>query len=341
MKTKLLFMLFLLLGLGFAGVVSASDACVLQPAATVVYDEDLTVNGTGRFDSVYIGKQGVGGVTFFNGTIINATVGTDDYNNPITIADNVRIDGSVFRGETPGPLDDKPFSILDHLYVEGGIFGDGHVRIYDELEVTKAAKFVGAVTIQGGTPWTDKNDGAGSSLNADLLDGKQASDFSLKGHNHDDRYWQKGTFTRYWSVTGNIFQSLDESACDYTKAIGPGYLYSDSNCDYVAQVNLPDGALVKEVQMTFKDNLSDPNGYFGIDLIRIPFIDSGAELMAEVNSNTEDTQIHARATTNIASASIDTENNAYYLHTNHMEGTGADHTLYTVRIKYEVTEPLP
>ncbi len=136
--------LALVLGIGLANTASAYE---LQPAATITYNEDLTVNGTGSFDSIKIGKQGVGGVTFFNGSIINATTGANNYNNPITFADSVRIDGDVFRGELPGSLDDKPFRIMDNLYVYGGISGDGHVRIYDELEVTRDAEFIGAVKI--------------------------------------------------------------------------------------------------------------------------------------------------------------------------------------------------
>lgn len=37
--------------------------------------------------------------------------------------------------------------------------------------------------------WHAGNDGAGSGLDADLVDGKHASDFALAGHNHDDRYY--------------------------------------------------------------------------------------------------------------------------------------------------------
>jgi len=43
------------------GIVSAAPADVLQPASIITYDEEFIVNHTGRFDSVYIGKQDVGG----------------------------------------------------------------------------------------------------------------------------------------------------------------------------------------------------------------------------------------------------------------------------------------
>lgn len=41
------------------------------------------------------------------------------------------------------------------------------------------------------TVWHAGNDGAGSGLDADLLDGNHASAFAMSGHNHDDRYYTK------------------------------------------------------------------------------------------------------------------------------------------------------
>ena len=88
--------------LALAGTVSASSASDLQPASVITYNEELVVNHTGRFNSVYIGKQGVGGVTFFNGTIVNSTKGTNNSNNPVTFGDDVRIDGQIYRTEVGG-----------------------------------------------------------------------------------------------------------------------------------------------------------------------------------------------------------------------------------------------
>ena len=88
----------------FAAFASASTADVLQPASDVVYDENLIVNATGIFDSVRIGKQDVGGVTFFNGTIVNETTDASSNGNPVTFGDDVRIDGEIWRGEKGGVL---------------------------------------------------------------------------------------------------------------------------------------------------------------------------------------------------------------------------------------------
>ena len=43
-----------------------------------------------------------------------------------------------------------------------------------------------------GTAWTSTNDGHLSGLDADLLDGQNASAFAGSGHNHDAAYWKLG-----------------------------------------------------------------------------------------------------------------------------------------------------
>ncbi|MFA5051947.1 MAG: hypothetical protein WC544_02700 [Patescibacteria group bacterium] len=71
------------------------------------------------YDSLTVGKQGSGGVTFFNGSIINNTTGTGGTDNPVVIADNLRIDGRVYRGATAGTGDSQPFIVNDNMEVAG------------------------------------------------------------------------------------------------------------------------------------------------------------------------------------------------------------------------------
>ncbi len=83
-------------------------------------------------DWLRVGVQGEGGVTYFNGTIINETTGDNDANNPVTFGDNVRIDGRVYRGATAGTSDSLPFIVNDNMEVTGsltvgGLSGDGVV----------------------------------------------------------------------------------------------------------------------------------------------------------------------------------------------------------------------
>lgn len=84
--------------------------------------------GNVGFDSISVGRQGVGGVTFFNGSIINTTTGNGGVDNPVTFADNVRIDGRVFRGATQGPSDGMDFIIDDDAQVTGDLLVAGSIN---------------------------------------------------------------------------------------------------------------------------------------------------------------------------------------------------------------------
>lgn len=50
-------------------------------------------------------------VTYFNGSIINSSV-TDEVNNPVTIADHLRVDDSIYRMEAGG---DNPLKVSDTI----------------------------------------------------------------------------------------------------------------------------------------------------------------------------------------------------------------------------------
>jgi len=96
MKTKLLGSLAIVLGVFlFAGVAVASTTDVLQPAGA-----------TTSLESLRVGVAGQGGVTFFNGTVLNE--GTD----PFTVGDDMRIDGEIWRVEKGGA---NPIKISDHV----------------------------------------------------------------------------------------------------------------------------------------------------------------------------------------------------------------------------------
>jgi len=66
------------------------------------------------------------------------------------------------------------------MIVGNNTAGDGHrnVRIWDHLNVE------GTLTRGGNTVWDAANDGSGSSLDADLLDGNHASAFAASSHTH-------------------------------------------------------------------------------------------------------------------------------------------------------------
>ena len=121
MKTKLLGAIAIFTGLFLCvGFVSASDADVLQPAGA-----------TTSLESLRVGVAGQGGVTFFNGTVLNE--GSD----PFTVGDDMRVDGRVYRGDISGPAsapgDDTPFIINDDLEILGEVRGPGSIEIRDPI----------------------------------------------------------------------------------------------------------------------------------------------------------------------------------------------------------------
>ncbi|MFH1367009.1 MAG: hypothetical protein ABIH38_03400 [Patescibacteria group bacterium] len=78
------------------------------------------VSGGLKANNLTVGAQGTGGVTFFNGTIVNITT-TAGADNPVTFGDNVRIDGRIYRGATAGTSDTLPVIINDNLEVAGSL----------------------------------------------------------------------------------------------------------------------------------------------------------------------------------------------------------------------------
>ncbi len=110
MKTKILGLTLGITALAlFASATNASTAEMIQPAS-IVYNENMTVNGSLQVSSLRVGYEGVGGVTYFNGTIIN--VGPQI---PVTIGDDLRIDGEIWRGPSKGQADGQPLKFSDSL----------------------------------------------------------------------------------------------------------------------------------------------------------------------------------------------------------------------------------
>ncbi|MFH1171941.1 MAG: hypothetical protein V1778_05410 [bacterium] len=79
------------------------------------------LNGTILVDSIKVGAQGVGGVTFFNGTILNNTTDANNNGIPVTFGDDVRIDGALWRGATQGPGDTNYLKLNDDVRVYGNL----------------------------------------------------------------------------------------------------------------------------------------------------------------------------------------------------------------------------
>ncbi len=108
-----------------AGIVAAAstrDVTGLLGGKTGDY---FDLNGTLLVDSIKVGAQGVGGVTYFNGTIVNSTTGSNNTGNPIAIGDDLRVDGTLFRGGTQGPGDNLPLKLNDDANLYGNLTMSG------------------------------------------------------------------------------------------------------------------------------------------------------------------------------------------------------------------------
>lgn len=108
--------LFATAGAVFAA--STRDVTTLLGGKTGDY---FDINGTLLVDSIKVGAQGVGGVTYFNGTIANSTTGSNNTGNPVTIGDDLRVDGTIHRGSTDGPGDTMPLKLNDDVNVYGNL----------------------------------------------------------------------------------------------------------------------------------------------------------------------------------------------------------------------------
>ncbi|MBU1178696.1 hypothetical protein KJ903_05825 [Patescibacteria group bacterium] len=152
--TKVLGVLVVTLGMfAVAGVIAAAPADTLQPAHTITYSEEVIVNNTFKANSAYIGSTvaGVGGVTFFNGSIVNNSVDEDGESTiPVTFADNVRIDGEIYRTEVGG---ENPIKLADTIRPQTNNTYDLGTSVYN----FKDGYFAGTVsagTVSAGNIYT-------------------------------------------------------------------------------------------------------------------------------------------------------------------------------------------
>lgn len=103
-----------------SGIVYAASLRNITATLGGAAGDYFNLNGILMVSTLKVGSQGLGGVTFFNGSIVNSTT-TGGVDNPVTFADNVRIDGRIYRGATAGPGDTMPFIVNDDLEIKGNL----------------------------------------------------------------------------------------------------------------------------------------------------------------------------------------------------------------------------
>lgn len=156
------------------GVILAVGAALvgynLSSAAT--HTEEETFQNNTFFESVTnwfqkgikIGQQNTGGVTFFNGTIVNSTTKSGK-DNPVTVGDNLRVDGAIWRTEEGGS---NPLKVADTMVPNK----DGVYSLGSSSLKFKNAYFSGAVklgSIDGDGVITGDNISESAALNVASL----------------------------------------------------------------------------------------------------------------------------------------------------------------------------
>jgi hypothetical protein len=130
----------------------------------------------------------------------------------------------------------------------------------------------GVATFNSGTVWTSGNDGSGSGLDADLLDGQHASAFASSSHTHDDRYYTESesdarfTSKDHFRSTGNGYYSSTTTSALLTEALGDGAFNSyltahKTGWSYAGNGNLTDAGRLTELAgsswLWWTDNSTD------------------------------------------------------------------------------------
>ncbi len=97
----------------------------------MTFDEPVDVNSSLKVTKptyflagMHVGQQVVGGVSFLQGTVINTTNGNNGEDNPVTIGDNLRVDGRITRGFGPVIVDDDLW-VTKNIKMNPGMTVDG------------------------------------------------------------------------------------------------------------------------------------------------------------------------------------------------------------------------
>lgn len=118
-----LFALFIVLFYAINPILAA-DTSDNQPAEIINYNEPVDVNSALMatlpsyfLQGMHVGSaDGSGGVLFANGTIINVSrTRKDNKPVPVTLGDDLRVDGEIWRGTAKGISDNMPLKVSDVL----------------------------------------------------------------------------------------------------------------------------------------------------------------------------------------------------------------------------------
>ncbi len=324
----------LLLGMFFCWEsVIASETNLLQPASDIIYNENLIVNGYGKFASVRIGEEGIGGVTYFNGTIINIGEAV-----PVTFGDDVRIDGEIWRGVSKGTSDGMPLKISDtaiptttnvndlgsatnrwkKIYAKDGDFG-GNLYIADTLTVN-AVEGLDDTDIPNDITVSKYLPLSGGTLSGEL----KSPEFS---YNSAKTFYQG---INGFACTGVNIDYMDNFVCRGGSAAT--IMRAHWNLD------LSDGAEIKKITAIFYDN--DPAKHISCSLLRHNY-DLSYSQMASVTTQplSPSTSAQPVSTSTITYPVIDYENHNYRISCSSSGTIPSNLGVESFKIEYSKSSP--
>lgn len=181
--------------------------------------------------SLKVGEQGVGGVTFFNGSVINSTVDTYGNDLPVTISDNLRVDGAIQRG-------------TNQSGDQWGVKIDDGLRVYGDAYFERDLNSLGSSHISGNFR-VDGQIQRGHNLPSDQWGVEINDDLSVFG---DIDF---NAVTSVLNIPGQEFNPVDTSigAVYSTSAIAS----STTGSIFSAPIQLPDGATITKAEITVFD----------------------------------------------------------------------------------------
>ncbi|MFC1617730.1 hypothetical protein ACFL2B_00440 [Patescibacteria group bacterium] len=335
-------------------VAFAATAVIVSPG--VQADEAVRTGannvftGINQFPSIKIGAQGVGGVTFFNGSIVNATTDDAGNDNPVTFGDNVRIDGMLTRG----PDADKPVWIGSGLKVDGDVEGIG-VSDIDGLQSDLDSK-----ADDGDSYTKTESDGryyTQTSVDNGFYPRTTADSTFYPRTTADTTFYPRttadSTFVNQsapsWTVrTGDLM--IPPSACipvastgsDYVLSVTPlNQLYPTGGAqDYVCSLQIPVGVTITELEANVHDN-SVAQSIGAVTLYRGAFDESTSSGTTITFANTSTSSGDDIVSSGTISHEV-TSSNVYYLHLDFSGAGGPDPNglwYRGARIEYTYTTP--
>ena len=201
----------LIQNVGKVGRVNSSNAGSLA-VSTIMRTNDVPNLTTGKIwvgSSTYTTESTVVHLDEGNGRM---GIGTPSPGEKLAVAGNIDITGNIHVDSSYGFSNSGAWTrnATPYGYIDFGPANTSHAHIYTDRPTFYFNK---QLLVLGSTVWNSGNDGSGSGLDADLLDGQHASAFALASHTHAASDITSGTLADA-RLSSNVF--LDRGAIDVT-----------------------------------------------------------------------------------------------------------------------------